>query len=90
MAPSVTQAHLYELYEEALQKITALDFDDLLLYGVRLMKEHPEVVKDVEHVLVDEFQDTNTTQFQLMELLAQHCRAVTTVGDPDQSSEQFL
>ncbi|KAL9934839.1 hypothetical protein V8E36_006614 [Tilletia maclaganii] len=78
-------AHLYELYEEALQKITALDFDDLLLYGVRLMKNHPEAVKDVQHVLVDELQDIDTTQFQLMELLAQHCRAVTTVGDPDQS-----
>ncbi|KAK0529960.1 ATP-dependent DNA helicase srs2 [Tilletia horrida] len=78
-------AFVYEKYEEAMQKNSALDFDDLLLYGVRLLKQHPSVVDDIEHVLVDEFQDTNTAQFQLMELLAQKCRAVTTVGDPDQS-----
>ncbi|CAD6923336.1 unnamed protein product [Tilletia controversa] len=78
-------ASLYEKYEEAMKKNSALDFDDLLLYGVRLLLLHPSITEDIEHVLVDEFQDTNTTQFQLMELLAQHCRSVTTVGDPDQS-----
>ncbi|KAE8214429.1 hypothetical protein CF327_g2166 [Tilletia walkeri] len=78
-------ASLYEKYEEAMKKNSALDFDDLLLYGARLLLMHPNITRDIEHVLVDEFQDTNTTQFQLMELLAQHCRSVTTVGDPDQS-----
>lgn len=62
-------AEVYFEYESALQRMNGLDFDDLLLKGCQLLRQ-PGVVSNVLHVLVDEFQDTNTTQYTLMSLFA--------------------
>lgn len=76
---------LYEAYEARLRAANALDFDDLLLKGVQLFREHPDVTDHIRHVLVDEFQDTNTVQYLLMRYLAAATGHVSVVGDPDQS-----
>lgn len=81
-------AEVYKHYAEHLRKNNALDFDDLLVYGLKLFSEHPRVIANVRHVLVDEFQDTNTIQYTLMACLAGRGGgrgAVSIVGDPDQS-----
>ncbi|RDB25802.1 ATP-dependent DNA helicase PcrA [Hypsizygus marmoreus] len=77
-------AQVYEDYERTLRRNNSLDFDDLLLYGVKLFRKHKHTVAWCKHVLVDEFQDTNITQYELMSALALN-RCVTVVGDPDQS-----
>jgi len=78
-------AELYTQYEAALRDADALDFDDLLLYGLKLFSEHPAVIENCRHILVDEFQDTNTTQYALMKCFAKASGGVSIVGDPDQS-----
>lgn len=78
-------ALLYREYELELREAGALDFDDLLVFGLRLFKEHPEILQTCRHILVDEFQDTNTTQYQLMRCFAKAHLGVSVVGDPDQS-----
>ncbi|KZT33110.1 P-loop containing nucleoside triphosphate hydrolase protein [Sistotremastrum suecicum HHB10207 ss-3] len=78
-------AELYASYTEALKKMNALDFDDLLVYGVRLYDKEPTLAAWCQHVLVDEFQDTNSMQYRLMLQLAAIHRCVSVVGDPDQS-----
>ncbi|EKM58321.1 uncharacterized protein PHACADRAFT_193443 [Phanerochaete carnosa HHB-10118-sp] len=78
-------ANLYANYELILRDHNALDFDDLLVYGVRLFSENPQVGRWCTHVLVDEFQDTNNVQYELMRSLAAASRSITVVGDPDQS-----
>ncbi|KAF8322726.1 UvrD-helicase-domain-containing protein [Clavulina sp. PMI_390] len=80
---------IYKLYSAELLASNSLDFDDLLVFGVKLLRAHPAAVANLQHVLVDEFQDTNTMQFELMCLLASAKRCVSIVGDPDQSSQQF-
>ncbi|KAJ9105527.1 hypothetical protein QFC21_001898 [Naganishia friedmannii] len=77
-------ADLYEEYEKGLRAAGSLDFDDLLGYGLKLLKQERHILKSVKHVLVDEFQDTNTTQYELMKLFAKEGN-VTIVGDPDQA-----
>ncbi|ESK94683.1 atp-depentend dna [Moniliophthora roreri MCA 2997] len=77
-------AEIYEEYEKHLRRNNSLDFDDLLVYGLKLFTQHKQAVRWCKHVLVDEFQDTNITQYELMRAIAiAHC--VTIVGDPDQS-----
>ena len=76
---------LFEAYETQLAASNLLDYDDLLLRCVDLLRDHPNCVSNVEVVLIDEFQDTNLVQFDLMRLFAAKCRRITTVGDPDQS-----
>ena len=49
-----------------------------------LLRVHPQCIQNIEHVLIDEFQDTNTIQYTLMRLFAQKCKAISIVGDPDQ------
>ncbi|SPO39443.1 related to ATP-dependent DNA helicase [Pseudozyma flocculosa] len=78
-------ADIYLRYQEQLREANALDFDDLLVYGVRLFRQNPQIARRIEHVLVDEFQDTNTAQYMLMSLMAAHCQSISVVGDPDQS-----
>jgi DNA helicase-2/ATP-dependent DNA helicase PcrA len=76
-------------YDEALKRSNLLDYDDLLLKCVELLREHPDCVSNVEAVLIDEFQDTNIVQFDLMRLFAARRKRVTIVGDPDQSIYGF-
>jgi DNA helicase II / ATP-dependent DNA helicase PcrA len=82
-------AHIYEEYRKELGKANALDFDDLLLESVRLLKAVAPVReyynRRFQHLLVDEYQDTNRPQYELMRLLAGDRRNVCAVGDEDQS-----
>lgn len=79
----------YQEYEDALKLSNILDYDDLLLKCVELLRNHPSCVSNVEAVLIDEFQDTNLVQFDLMRLFAAERRRITIVGDPDQSIYGF-
>ena len=76
---------VFEAYQNQLALSNLLDYDDLLLRCVDLLRQHPTCVSNVEVVLIDEFQDTNVVQFDLMRLFAGENKRVTTVGDPDQS-----
>lgn len=88
--PNATRlAAIFEQYEEGLRRANALDFDDLLLESVRLL-EHDEGLRRrlnerLEHLLIDEYQDTNRVQYRLMKLLSEQRRNVCAVGDEDQS-----
>ena len=75
----------FQAYEDQLAESNLLDYDDLLLRCVDLLRQHPICVSNVEVVLIDEFQDTNLVQFDLMRLFAAENKRITTVGDPDQS-----
>ncbi len=79
----------YNEYEDSLKRSNLLDYDDLLLRCVDLLRAYPSCVSNVEAVLIDEFQDTNLVQFDLMRLFAAHRKRVTIVGDPDQSIYGF-
>ncbi|KAF2486691.1 P-loop containing nucleoside triphosphate hydrolase protein [Neohortaea acidophila] len=82
-------AQIFAEYETELKASNLLDYDDLLLQCCFLMTTHPQCVSNVEAVLIDEFQDTNTTQYDLMRLFAQKRNMITIVGDPDQSIYSF-
>ncbi len=82
-------AELYALYQQRLKAANAVDFGDLLLLTLRLFEEHPEVRRRwqerFEHVLIDEFQDTNRVQYRLVQLLVGPEANLCVVGDDDQS-----
>ncbi|KAI0368645.1 UvrD-helicase-domain-containing protein [Pilatotrama ljubarskyi] len=78
-------AAIYKDYEKTLRTANSLDFDDLLLFGVKLFAQHAKASSWCRHVLVDEYQDTNTMQYELMVHIARASQCVTIVGDPDQS-----
>ncbi len=82
-------AAAYRRYQNALQTRGALDFDDLLLCTEELLREHPEVrtaeSQRFEQILIDEYQDTNATQYQIIKSLAGIHRNLCVVGDDDQS-----
>src|SRR5580693_390418 len=82
-------AHIFQSYKTELRKNNALDFDDLLLEAVRLLKVSGEVRERYQrryrYLLVDEYQDTNRPQYELMKLLAGEAKNVCAVGDEDQS-----
>ncbi|KAI9888046.1 MAG: hypothetical protein M1823_000168 [Watsoniomyces obsoletus] len=82
-------AEVYEEYQNTLYRSNLLDYDDLLTKCVELLQKFPHCVRNVEAVLIDEFQDTNIVQFELMKLFATHRKRVTVVGDPDQSIYGF-
>src|SRR5215469_7813451 len=82
-------AHVFEIYKKELFKANALDFDDLLLETVRLLKSSGETRerynRRYKYILIDEYQDTNRPQYELMKLLAGSEANVCVVGDEDQS-----
>ena len=82
-------AHVFEAYRQELRKANALDFDDLLLETVRLLKSSSEVrgryQRRYEYLLIDEYQDTNRPQYELIKLLTGPRHNVCVVGDEDQS-----
>jgi DNA helicase-2/ATP-dependent DNA helicase PcrA len=82
-------AHIYQGYKAELRKCNALDFDDLLLEAVRLLKVSGDTRERYQrryrYLLVDEYQDTNRPQYELMRMLAGEARNVCAVGDEDQS-----
>ncbi|SCV03393.1 LAMI_0H07800g1_1 [Lachancea mirantina] len=84
--------HFYELYQAELTSQHALDFDDLLLHAFKLLSQQ-RCLPHIQHVLVDEFQDTSSIQLDLMYLFARgnsaQSRGITVVGDPDQSIYAF-
>lgn len=80
---------IHDAYENELSQSNRLDYDDLLLRCQQLLKEFPACVSNVEAVLIDEFQDTNTVQYELMKLFASCQQRITIVGDPDQSIYGF-
>ncbi|ODA82427.1 hypothetical protein RJ55_00934 [Drechmeria coniospora] len=75
----------FKEYQDHLQRSNLLDYDDLLVRCVDLLREHPCCVSNVQAVLIDEYQDTNGIQYDLMRLFAQARQRITVVGDPDQS-----
>lgn len=83
----------YFEYQKALKKSNALDFDDLIVKTVELLKEDTEVLnyyqERFQYIMVDEYQDTNTAQFALIKLLADKYRNICVVGDDDQSIYKF-
>lgn len=84
---------IYTLYQEKLQTANALDFDDILMYTVRIFEKFPEVLEKYrnkyKYILVDEYQDTNHVQFRLVSLLSAKSRNLCVVGDDDQSIYKF-
>jgi DNA helicase-2/ATP-dependent DNA helicase PcrA len=82
-------AQIWEVYRKELARANAMDFDDLLLESVRLLKAVPQVreyyQRRFEHMLVDEYQDTNRPQYELMRMLSNERHNVCAVGDEDQS-----
>jgi superfamily I DNA/RNA helicase len=81
--------HVRKHYESALRACNAVDFDDLILLTLRLFAEHPDALEACrqryQFVLVDEYQDTNASQFKLVQALTQQHRNLCVVGDDDQS-----
>lgn len=86
-------AKVYREYQETLKKSNALDFDDIIVKTVELFKSCPEVLHNYQerfkYIMVDEYQDTNTAQFELIRLLADGYRNLCVVGDDDQSIYKF-
>ncbi len=86
-------AQAYNEYQEALRKSNAMDFDDLIVKTVELFKADREVLdgyqKRFKYIMVDEYQDTNTAQFELVRLLADASHNLCVVGDDDQSIYKF-
>jgi DNA helicase-2/ATP-dependent DNA helicase PcrA len=82
-------ARVYERYQAKLIENNSVDFDDLLMYSVQLLENHPMIREKYgfrfHHILVDEFQDTNGAQYQLLRLLAETNGNIFVVGDEDQS-----
>jgi len=82
-------ARAYAEYQKRLLANNALDFDDLIMHTVTLFRRHPLVLQAYQemfrYILVDEYQDTNHSQYQLVQMLAEASRNICVVGDPDQS-----
>ena len=86
-------ASLYHAYQEELKKNNAMDFDDLIVNCVKLFQLYPDVLATYQnrfhYIHVDEYQDTNTAQFELIRLLAERHHNLCVVGDDDQSIYKF-
>lgn len=85
----VDKANVYKYYDERLKSLYALDFDDLILFTVRLFKLHKDILQKWSskfiYIHVDEFQDIDKTQYELIKLLSSTHDNVYVVGDPDQT-----
>ncbi|MFQ3193446.1 MAG: ATP-dependent DNA helicase Rep [Colwellia sp.] len=88
-ADTIMFAEFYQLYQKHMKAYNALDFDDLILAPTLLLKNFPEVrarwQKKIKYLLVDEYQDTNASQYELVKLIAGEQGLLTVVGDDDQS-----
>ena len=86
-------ANAYKEYQMLLKKNNALDFDDIIVKTVELFKACPEVLENYQnrflYIMVDEYQDTNTAQFELISILARKYKNLCVVGDDDQSIYKF-
>ncbi|MBQ2802654.1 MAG: UvrD-helicase domain-containing protein [Lachnospiraceae bacterium] len=86
-------AKVYREYQETLKRSNALDFDDIIVKTVELFKSNTQVLAGYQerfrYIMVDEYQDTNTAQFELIRLLADRYRNLCVVGDDDQSIYKF-
>lgn len=86
-------ARVYVKYQDDLKRNNALDFDDLIMFTVKLFDEHPGVLKKYQtefpHIMVDEFQDTNSAQYRLVKLMVAGLKNICVVGDDDQSIYKF-
>ncbi len=86
-------ADAYQAYQDALKQSNAMDFGDLLCNVVTLFKLEPQVLaryqEQFEHILIDEYQDTNKVQYLLVQMLAEKTRNICVVGDDDQSIYAF-
>ncbi|MDR0631347.1 MAG: UvrD-helicase domain-containing protein [Holosporales bacterium] len=90
MGPIETMSRrIYKEYQERLKTLRALDFGDLLLYCIKLFDDHPDVLKfyqdSLRYIMVDEYQDTNTSQYLWLKALASTHKNICCVGDDDQS-----
>jgi DNA helicase-2/ATP-dependent DNA helicase PcrA len=86
---SRTVARVYKKYQDLLKQNNALDFDDLLLRTTLAMRDHPQMLAELQqrfqYILIDEYQDTNHAQYVLAHAMAMKHRNICVVGDPDQS-----
>lgn len=86
-------ARVYVRYQDELKRSNALDFDDLIMLAVKLFRERPRILKKYQsgfsHILIDEFQDLNASQYELVKLLSQAHGNISAVGDDDQSIYKF-
>lgn len=84
---------VYLAYQKALKEQNSMDFDDILLFSVKLFREYPEVLHSYSerfrHILVDEYQDTNMVQYTLVKMLSSVHQNICVVGDDDQSIYSF-
>jgi DNA helicase II / ATP-dependent DNA helicase PcrA len=89
----IFEIRVYRQYQQFLRKNNAMDFDDMLFLTLQLLQENAEVLERLQrrfkHILVDEYQDTNSVQFELIKRLGEHWRNVFVVGDVDQSIYSF-
>ncbi len=86
-------AKVFAHYQKRLKESNALDFDDIIVLTVKLFQEHPDVLEKYQnrfrYIMVDEYQDTNNSQFLLVSLLSQQHKNICVVGDDDQSIYKF-
>ena len=84
---------VYSLYQKRLKENNAIDFDDIINFTIKIFNENPDILNyyssKFKYVLVDEYQDTNKSQFTLVKLLAEVNQNITVVGDNDQSIYRF-
>ena len=86
-------ALVYELYQKRLKENNAIDFDDIINFTIKVLLENPDILEyysnKFEYILVDEYQDTNKSQFTLVTMLASRKGNITVVGDNDQGIYSF-
>jgi DNA helicase-2/ATP-dependent DNA helicase PcrA len=84
---------IYELYQKKLKANNALDFDDILFFAVKILEENPEILEKYQnrfcYIMVDEYQDTNNSQYKFISMLAKKHKNICVVGDDDQSIYKF-